>query len=765
MTDCPAEYRNLQLQSFGEQKYVTDDMLRQFCKNDAYLKKMVDKLEYLTPPAVRKYFKPIPIDTVNSYGFNQDLNTHQIRFDSTTHKTIDFDFNLMDMVDIEKTTCIRSAVGSGDSVVQRFEVPRKTTSTIHTDTRNYSPWTIRDDDGNILSDDMTCNEHWYIGFDRNRHYETRPNWLNNMLNGEIPGISRAQTFKVKNDGLLESIALNLKGSTNTGMPLVVQIRRTELIDDVYVPVGSDEPHLAYQEVKFTNSDPGVFSVVFDHPCTVEEGETYAVVLLSPLSHPTNCYWIGGWNKHCHADVYEDGNAFYSFNSGYTWIKYGKDDSETGEEVEYHQGKYAPQDFAFQCHIRELQSGYDTSKTYYMYLKPIMENPIRKVQINSSSCGGDSTSEGNTLKFQVSQDGRTWENLARNNSKTFTNPKRTLFVRAVMKCKKANETPFIEQLSLILDMELPTEMYVRTVPYAPPLNGILSADVWGRIYAPFTVGNNTECSVEIIREKEVMDHFVIMEPEDLINYAHIPDLKDINLEADITGKTRAQIIDYLDGKPSVITILRNNDLYIRGYITDFKFKDTPAYPTLRCSLQPSGGTTQIYGEWYDYTVDYTNDTMTFFNTDLPKGTLTVTYNPVFIQGLTHEQVGLRSDGEEGLILDYFEETIVVDEEMVIDRRINLSAEPVDPIRKVTVKHADGSEDRLLENIDYTIDSKSLILDINVFATENPIITLNDTVIVVYTPNLDDNSISIGYSASRTNTDNQVVIDSNYIEYKA
>ena len=88
-----------------------------------------------------------------------------------------------------------------------------------------------------------------------------------------------------------------------------------------MPVGSDEPHLAYQEVKFTNSDPGVFSVVFDHPCTVEEGETYAVVLLSPLSHPTNCYWIGGWNKHCHADVYEDGNAFYSFNSGYTCDAY------------------------------------------------------------------------------------------------------------------------------------------------------------------------------------------------------------------------------------------------------------------------------------------------------------------------------------------------------------------------------------------------------------------------------------------------------------
>lgn len=44
---------------------------------------------------------------------------------------------------------------------------------------------------------MTANEHWYIGFDKNRHYETRPNWLENQLNNEIPSIGRAQTFKAK----------------------------------------------------------------------------------------------------------------------------------------------------------------------------------------------------------------------------------------------------------------------------------------------------------------------------------------------------------------------------------------------------------------------------------------------------------------------------------------------------------------------------------------------------------------------------------------
>lgn len=767
--ECPAEYRNLGLRSFGEQKYVTADMLRQFCKNDAFLKKMVDKLEYLTPPAVRKVFSEIPVDDIRSYGYSQDMQTNKITFDNTVNKTLDFDFSNLDYVDIEKTTAIRNAYVSNGTTYHRFEVKRVSKNTIDSTTRNYSPWTIRDDDGNIVSDDMTCNEFWYIGFDRNRHYETRPNWLANQLNGEIPGISRAQTFVPTCDGVLESVRLNLKGSTNTGTPLVVQIRRCKLVDNVWVPVDSDEASLAYQEVRFTTTNPGVFSVTFDHPCTVKKGITYAIVLLSPLSHPTNCYWVGGWNKHCHADQYPDGDAFYSFNCGYTWIRYGKDDSETGEEVPYHEGKYAPQDFAFICDIAQVENQYDSTGTYYMYLKPIQCNPITRVRIDSSRCGGDSNIENNTLKFQVSADGRTWKDLAKNNTYSFTEPKRIIFVRAVMKSRNGSTTPWIEQLGINLEMETPKEMYVRTLAYAPPLTGILSANVWGRVYAPFTEDNNTECTVEIIREKEVTDHFVIIEPIDLINYVNLPALKAINLEADISGKSAAQIIEYLKGKPSVITILRDNNLYVKGFITTFQCTDKPAYPTLKCSLQPTvkGQNIETYGEWYDYTVDYKLNTLTFYNVEnLKKGTLSVSYNPIFIEGLSNKEVGLREDKTEGLILDYFEETIVVDEDMVADRLVELKAEPVDPIRKVTVMHSDGSTEDLVEGLDYKIyGTKSLLFEISVFEDENPIITLNDQVIIVYTPNLDDNSISIGYSASRTNTDNQVVIEPNYIEYKA
>ena len=151
--------------------------------------------------------------------------------------------------------------------------------------------------------------------------------------------------------------------------------------------------------------------------------------------------------------------------------------------------------------------------------------------------------------------------------------------------------------------------------------------------------------------------------------------------------------------------------------------------------------------------------------MPKGTLTVTYNPVFIENLSADEVGLRKDGTEGLILDYFEEKIPVSEEMIQNYRVDLRAEPVDPIRKVVINSETDREYQLIENIDYHIEEQSLILDIVNFNDDSPRIQLNDLLTIVYTPNLDDNSISLGYRASRVNTDDKVVIKPNYIEYKS
>ena len=763
---CPEQYRNLGLSSFGEQKYVTADMLRQFCMNDAYLKAQVEELKYLSPPAVRKRFTPIPVDEANSFGYKVTTD-NTVVFDTATSKEIQVDFTDTSLLDLSKTTCSIESFVQDDEIIKQAKVPQKTVSSIDKTTRNYSPWTIRDESGKIISDDMTANEHWYIGFDKNRHYETRPNWLMNELNTEIPSVGRAQTFKAKKTGLLESVVLNLKSNLgadkmNTGSPLHVQIRSTHLEDGVYYPdtlVGNLEGTvtngacLAEQCLRLENSSPDVTSITFDYPCTVEEGKTYAIVLLSPLSHPTHCHWVGGWNKHCHADVYLEGNAFYTFNNGWTWIRYGKDD-----DVEYHQGRYAPQDFAFQCHIREFQTGYDKNKDYWLYLKPIFSNPVKSVLLSASDTGD--TSEGTLqLEYQVSNNGRDWHTVGDSHRYTFdeSDLRNVLFVRVRLRTTLDNETPLIENLTVLLDTEVPSEMYVRTCYYYPKTGSMLGANVWGRLNAPYTLEPTVTGEVEIIRDLNVMEHFVIIEPADLPNYTWVEEVD----ENKVTGKTEEQLIKYLEDTPSVVTALQEHQIYVQGFFDRLFFVNSPASPILNCAIQPTTGTTVVYGEWYDFTVDYTNDELIFFDDvleDMPTGTFNISYNPLFVDKLTSEEMPL--------VLDYFQEEFIITDEVKETTRLKLRAAPVDPIRDVIINPDSENEQTLVEDVDYHVDynNKEIVFDILNADTNETVLAVNDVVRVVYTPNLDDSGISIGYHLTRTNTDKQGAIQPNYIEYK-
>ena len=802
---CERKYKNLGEKAFGEQKYVTSQMLRQFCRNDAYLKREIERIEYLTPPAVRKRFGKIPVNKNESFGYSQSENG-EIHFNSETDIIYYYDFNDMSGIDTDKTNAFLQSFVDGGTVIKQYSIPQSKTCKTEikrNTTRNYSPWTIYETDANgniiwenetlkipkIKSDDMTCNEYWYIGFDRNRHYETRPNWLANMLNGEIPGITRGQTFKAKSTGVLKEIVLNLRGSTNTGMPLIVEIRRTEKVDGVWVPVDSDEPAIAYQEVKFTNTDPGVYSVVFDNPATIQEGVTYAIVLLSPLSHHTNCYWVGGWNKHCHADVYEDGNAFFSYNCGYTWIKYGKD-TEESENIPYHTGKYAPQDFAFQCHIEVLKencvSKYDVNKDYYVYLKPIYTNPVRSVSVSGTD-KGDSMGDKYTLTYQVSQNGRDWINLEPNATHEFVDSgegyKNVLFVRVKLRTTDAKETPILQNFAVHVRTELPKEMYVRTERYYPLTTGILGASVWGRLYAPFIERENTSCTVELISDNQSMEHFLIIEPKDLAggDYKYITGI-DWNK---IVGKTETNIKKYLTDNPSVVNVLKTWNIYVKGYFKSIQLIKSPAYPLINMSLSPNNNSVagKVYGEGYDYKVDYSTDEITFYNDVLNamvKGDLVVTYNPVIIDGLSSSEVGiqyskdtegnLQVDGQ-GLILDYFQEEFVITEEDVENRRLKLKAIPVDPVRKVVIiKNTDDLDDEdniiLNEDIDYKVDYDNKEVEFLVNSEDNvsSVLEVGELIYIIYTPDLHESSIGIGYHAIRTQTNKDVTLLPNWIEYK-
>ena len=66
------------------------------------------------------------------------------------------------------TAAIESLILTGETK-KRATLPRKVTETLHKTTRNYSPWAIPDGEGGFEDfSDLTCNEHWYVSFDKNK---------------------------------------------------------------------------------------------------------------------------------------------------------------------------------------------------------------------------------------------------------------------------------------------------------------------------------------------------------------------------------------------------------------------------------------------------------------------------------------------------------------------------------------------------------------------------------------------------------------------
>ena len=516
---------------------------------------------------------------------------------------------------------------------------------------------------------------------------------------------------------------------------------------------------------------------------------------SPLSHYTHCPRIGGWGRNCAKSKDLNGDAFLTENNGRKWTRYGRNDSN----VKYKEGRYTPSDFAYQCHIREYSQGRDTEADYYLYLKPILINPVKAVQISGEYDGEtNKTSNDISLTFEGSINGREWFTLRSGEWKYFTeNYPITIFIRAKMSVTSSGETtltPTIENMHINFKTDSPKEMYVRTHFFSPKLTPMLGASLWGRIKAPFSLSpddGNVTCNVEIIQDKLITEHFTIISVEDLINYEYL----EIFDSSKVKDQTDDKIVEYLEDNPSVINNLKKENIYIKPITLDeedhllsfapsdessalggLPLSQGPAYPIQECMVQPDCSTANVvsYGEWYDFLVDYEDNIFTLDKSvldDMPTGSLLIRYNPVFIDNLSLEEVSTRIDTEtglmeEGLILDYFKETITIDSENVETRRVKLRVSPVDPIRQVILNKDTDEETELYEDVDFTVDytSKELIFSISSIEGEYCRLKENDSLEIIYTPNLEDTSIAIGYYAHRLNSNYQCRIKPNYFEYK-
>lgn len=767
MTNCEPKYKNLGKEAFSEGRYVTAQMLAQFCKNDAYLRTQTDDLWLEINPTSRKRLNPLPVDASLSYGVTiPNDNDKQSRLNNSTSQNIYIDFSDLTEIDTSASTCSIESLILNTETVQRATIPKKTVTSLDQTSRSYSPWARKLPDGSDNIDphsDLTVNESWYVSFDRNRSYELRPHWLKNPMNSEIPGVCRAQTFKANATGLLESVTLNIKGDANN-VPLTVCIMRTTTKGGVVYPAGTCDwskgnPIMAKQEVQFKTCDPGVYTIAFEKPCTVQANEKYAIAVFANLAHQSTPYWLGGWSNTCQADPYTGGDAFLSENSGATWTRYGKP-----ENVPYHYGQHAPQDFAFICNIRTFDNNkYIKDEPFYLYLKPIRCNPCNTITlVNPTGSGHDSN---HTLEFEVSTDGETWTRFDNTGIISFADKPKIIFMRAVMQTATESTAPYLESFGLTLNTDAATEGYARLPYYYPPMDNMLSAAVWDEIYTPYLLDADTsitDCTVELISNKTIIDNYDIINPLDIKNYSYLPGLEeyedDINALSDGAAATQ-----YLTDNPDVLEVLRNFKTLVIGFITSIQLTQKAAYPMIACTLNTIDNGSDIvteFIEFYDYNVDYEKDTVTFKPNQLEKGTLTIQYNPVIVSNIKNTDLPFR--------LDYIQETFIMGANDLINGEFPLKITPNDPISKLVL----NDETELHEDLDYHIDYVKgvLILD-NLQDTGARQYSIGDKLKITYTPAITENGLSIGYKLKRTNVSYNVNIgldehnNPTYISYKS
>ena len=393
----------------------------------------------------------------------------------------------------------------------------------------------------------------------------------------------------------------------------------------------------------------------------------------------------------------------------------------------------------------------------------------------------------------------------------------------------NKTPTLQSIHITLTTDDAKEMYARSYLYSPKTAPMLGANVWGRLYAPFDYDATVDCNAEIIMGgKSTSEHFKIINVKQIQEKLDALEIEDYTIAENSSTET---IIAYVESHTGLLDVLKKHNVYIKptelnnqlhllsfspsykagdmivsrlpasattvsdgeevdgenpydGFkVGGIKITNPVAYPVLRVENQgeaqeDSMNVVDVYNNLLDYNFDYENNELVVTEDkvqDLMTGDLEVVFNQLFISRLTRQDVGRRIDietgeYEEGLILDYFKETITVTSDHIKNRRIKLRAKPTDPIREVSLYkfNRDDSEEHisLYENRDYKLDVPNYELEFNVSSIDgvSTILSEGDILEIVYTPYLPTSSLAVGYYATREKTNMQCRINDMYWEYK-
>lgn len=664
---CESKYTYIDKGNFGNKKKVTSKLLETFGEDLTYLKDDNDLLWDNTDPQIRKRIVPLVIDESKSWGVVKDNEGGKYQFD--TSETFHGSTLFKNYIPIDKDNT-SAYINTVEGVAQ---IP-STTQAVEKNTECQGPNT-----GGIAG----CNAHWYVSYNRNKTYNQKAEWQNNLDSNDIPSISRKETFIPKafansssTKGYLESITFNLIGSAKAEYPLIIQIFDEET---------STPTELAKTEFRFDNlAQGGLVAIPFEQPPVLEVGHKYSFVLRSPLTSYANHYGIGGWGKTCNIDPYSDGESFLSENNASkfgTWIRHGR----LEKSLSYHNGQQQPIDFAFQCAIRPVDLLYDTTKNYVVYFKTQQMNPCTKIILSKE----DLVADGTSIVYEVSNDGKNWYALNKDNfwTKNFDEPTMFLTLRATLSTTDNTKTPKVSAIAISCTTNQSMLGYIRTGFFAPEKTPMLGASIWSGVRCPYIYSpyekvkndnNEQQVSVEVdvVRDTIIRDRWKLVSKLNIVPYIkeflydkYMIDETPIVTAGEITAIngvlenliTEEAVTTYLDdaanknGNDEQVLewIHKHRNVYLVSEITKFELSQLPAYPLLHVELQKAStatneantGSTEKsyinYKEWVDYQVGTKgtyDEPLVYFGTSenpvtLEEGDLLIEYNPLWIKGLT------------------------------------------------------------------------------------------------------------------------------------
>lgn len=364
-TKCPPVYRNLGLLTFGDKKKVTEELLKQCCKNDEYLYQQIRILLDLSDPVSRKRFHPPTFENeIKSFGYkaikHPDSGKSCYCFDNGGLYDFEVDFTTRDddvyvketdnipityyndetIIDYDKSEYVDIFVNDASDngyariheEIEENEIVEPITTTT-TKTKSTTKQVTKKI-GEPKKDSwcygpygsMKPNGWWYVGFDKDKNYNIKPAWRKNPYKEGIPSKCRAQTFTAQHTGYITKVNINVISESNkkSASPFSCEIWETKK----GVPYGGA---IARVEQSFVDSNAysgaHIKTFKFNKKVVVTKGHKYAIVMRSPLSHKNSCYRIAGWPRTCYTNymkgTYYYGYAYSSTDNGKTWVRYDK----------------------------------------------------------------------------------------------------------------------------------------------------------------------------------------------------------------------------------------------------------------------------------------------------------------------------------------------------------------------------------------------------------------------------------------------------------